>query len=416
MTSSHALSARHRQLQLSTRWVAREILSDAHSATWSLPSPQQRFAATQPYYAQMVEAGLLKQCISVDAGGECVGYMDLAIIAEELFAVDASVSLTLLSTVLGLTPLILGGTAEQRHRMLAPFLETHGTPLAAFASSEPGGSANAGAAPPAEGVRTSARRDGDEWVISGSKQWISSAGGWDELGADLTTVVCRTGDAASPSRGVSVIAVPRAAAGFRLDRHFETLGLRSHSLPHVTFDELRTRQDNLIGTENAGLALVSASFGGFAAIVGIFGVGLMRAAFDHAFSFARNERRGGVQPIIEHQAVGHALAEAKMLIEAARSLCWRACHAMDDRQPGATELAVQAKIFGSETAIQVIGRLMNVVGVDSFNHDLQLARLLQDAYVLPLIAGGNLGMRRGQLHALLRDPGYDSLATIGGAA
>lgn len=416
MTPTHALGNRHRHLQHTTRKLASDLLSDAYAVSWALPNPQERFLATQPYYAEMVNAGLLKQCISVEAGGECAGYMDLAVVAEELFAVDASVSLTLLSTVLGLTPLVLAGTPEQRARLLPSFLEARGTPLAAFASSEPGGSANAGAAPPAEGVRTRARREGDEWVISGSKQWISSAGGWDELGADLTTVVCRTGDASSPSRGVSVLAVPRTPEGFKVDRHFETLGLRSHSLPRVTFDGLRTRHDNLVGTENAGLSLVSASFGGFAAIVGIFGVGLMRSAFDHALFFARHERRGGVQPIIEHQAVGHALAEAKMFIEAARSLCWRACQAMDDRQPGATELGVQAKIFGSETAIQVIGRLMNVIGVDSFNHDLPLARLLQDAYVLPLIAGGNLGVRRGQLHALLRDPGYDTFATIGGAA
>jgi alkylation response protein AidB-like acyl-CoA dehydrogenase len=120
-------------------------------------------------------------------------------------------------------------------------------------------------------------------------------------------------------------------------------------------------------------------------------------------------------PIIEHQAVGYALADAKTKIEAARYLSWKACHALDSESPHALELAVQAKIFGSETAVNVITDLMKVVGIESYDRDKPLARILQDALVLPLFDGGNLGVRRRQLHNLLMQPDYDPLGAASAA-
>src|ERR1700730_2329567 len=105
----------------------------------------------------------------------------------------------------------------------------------------------------------------------------------------------------------------------------------------------------------------------------------MRAAFDFALHFARTEKRCVFQAIIEHQAGESVLADAKTTIEAARCLSWRACHALDIQSPAAEELAVQAKIFGSEAAVRVITDLMRVVGIDSYDHEAPFARLLQDA-------------------------------------
>jgi butyryl-CoA dehydrogenase len=136
----------------------------------------------------------------------------------------------------------------------------------------------------------------------------------------------------------------------------------------------------------------------------------MRAAFDFALRFARTEARGGAAPIIAHQAVGYALADAKTAIEAVRSLSLRAAHAFDTQAPGALELALHAKIFGSETAVRVIADLMRVVGIDSYDRDLPLGGLLEDALVLPLFDGGNMGVRRRQLHTLMLAPDYDPLA------
>ncbi|MFN5667057.1 acyl-CoA dehydrogenase family protein, partial [Bradyrhizobium sp.] len=145
------------------------------------------------------------------------------------------------------------------------------------------------------------------------------------------------------------------------------------------------------------------------------GVALMRVAVAYALNFARSEHRGGAVPIIEHQAVGYALADAKMAIEAARYLSWKACHAMDSNAPGAFELALHAKVFGSETAVKVITDLMRVVGIGSYDHQCPLAGLLQDAMAYPLFDGGNMGVRRRQLHTLLKSPGYDPLTASGAA-
>src|SRR3981081_3098760 len=173
---------------------------------------------------------------------------------------------------------------------------------------------------------------GDRWVINGRKKWVSSATGWDRKGADILCVVCRTALDAPPEKAISIIAVERPASGIVFERAIESVGHRAHLTPQFGFENVSAPRHHLLGEEGGGLALTAASFTGTAALVGIFGVALMRAAFDFALHFARTERRGGVHPIIEHQAVGYALADAKTTIEAARYLSWRACHAVSRRR------------------------------------------------------------------------------------
>src|SRR5258705_11695251 len=127
----------------------------------------------------------------------------------------------MLSTVLGLAPLVVGGKPEQHQRFLPPFLAAKGAPLAAFASTEPGGSANVGSLPPGEGVRTTARRFGDSWGISGRKQWISAATGWNGQGADLLTVPYPTKANVEPARVISIIPSPWPTRGPNFQRPLE---------------------------------------------------------------------------------------------------------------------------------------------------------------------------------------------------
>jgi len=379
----------------------------------SLPTPEERFAATKPAYEAMIAAGFLRKCIPLSAGGENAGLTDTAIMVEELYAVNASVTLTLIGTVLGLLPLLIGGTKEQRSRLLPPFLKQAGAPLAGFCATEPGGSANAASPSPGEGVRTTAKLRGDRWIIEGRKSWVSSATGWDRKGADVLSVLCRTDPDGLPERGISVMVVERPALGLVFERAIDSVGHRAHLLPQFNLKGVSVSKDNVLGSLGGGLALTAACFTGAAALVGIFAVALMRAAFEFTLGFARNERRGGIHPIIEHQAVGYALADAKTAIEATRCLCWRACQAVDVQSPGAQELAIEAKVYGSETAVRVLTDLMRVVGVESYDHALPLGRLLQDALALPLFGGGNIGVRRRQLHAILKRPEYDPLLTSG---
>jgi nitroalkane oxidase len=408
------LTASQRDLQLRSRKFAKEVLLPATEAE-TLPTPEQRFAATKPAYEAMIAAGFLRKCIPVSAGGESAGLTDTAIMVEELYAVNASVTLTLIGTVLGLLPLLIGGTEQQRGRLLSPFLKQAGAPLAGFCATEPGGSANAASPPPGEGVRTMATLRGDRWIIEGRKSWVSSATGWDRKGADVLSVVCRTDRDAPPERGISVIVVERPVSGLVYERAIDSVGHRAHLLPQFNLKGVSVSRDNILGSVGGGLALVAACFTGAAALVGIFAVALMRAAFEFTLAFARTERRGGIDPIIEHQAVGYALADAKIAIETTRFFCWRACHAVDVQSPAAQELAIEAKVHGSETAVRVLTDLMRVVGVESYDHALPLGRLLQDALALPLFGGGNIGVRRRQLHAILKRPEYDPLITSGEA-
>ena len=210
-----------------------------------------------------------------------------------------------------------------------------------------------------------------------------------------------------------MIIVERPTPGLAFERAIDSAGHRAHLLPVFNLEGVNVVGDNVVGSPGGGLALTGACFTGAAALVGIFAVALMRAAFEFTLDFARTERRGGVHPIIEHQAVGYALADAKMAIETTRCFSWRACQAVDVQSPAAQELAIEAKIYGSETAVRVLTDLMRVVGIESYDHALPLGRLLQDALALPLFGGGNIGVRRRQLHAILKQPGYDPLMTSG---
>jgi butyryl-CoA dehydrogenase len=414
MAIDFTLTRQQRELQLESRRFAADVLPDVGAAEF-LRTPEERFLATRPVYEAMVSAGFLRKCIPVPAGGENTGLIDLAIMAEEFYSVNASVTLTMLGTVLGLFPILLSGTPEQCERMLSPFLKKSGAPLAGFCFNEPGGSANAASPPPGEGVRTVAKLESGRWVINGRKKWVSSATGWDRKGADILCVVCRTDSDGPPEDAISIIAVERPAPGIVFERAIDSVGHRAHLIPQFGFENVSVPRHNLLGREGGGLALADASFIGTAALVGICGVALMRTAFDFALHFARTERRGGNQPIIEHQAVGYALADAKIAIEAARYLSWRACHAVDTQSPAADELAIQAKIYGSEAAVRVIVDLMRVVGIESYDHEAPLGRLLQDALALPLFDGGNMGVRRRQLHTLLKRPDYQPLLASGAA-
>jgi len=402
------------QLELRThaRRFARVVLSEVSGAIANLATPEARFAATRPHYEQLVREGFLRRLIPVPFGGGGTGVLDMAVVAEEFQAEDVNVSLTLLANLLGLTPVFLAGTEEQRAKWIAPFLSATGAPLAALANSEPGGSANFDAPSPGEGTRTTAELKNGHWVINGRKQWVSSATGWDGRGADLLTVVCRTGNRQDGTPALSVIAVERPIDGIILEKALDSLGHRGHLVPRFRLENVTVPNTNLIGIQGHGRDIVAASFTGTAALVGVFATAVLRKAFEYALAFAKTEKRGGVHPIIEHQAVGHGFADIKGRLEAIRSLSWRACWAMDAGIPGAAELSLHSKVFCSEVAVGSIVDLIRLVGIDAYESDNPLARLLQDALAYPIFDGGNIGVRRRQLHAILSEPTYDPLSTV----
>ena len=412
MALDFTLTPEQHELRIAARDFAGKVLSQVDPATRHLATPEERWAATMPIYEQVISEGWLKKIIPAPAGGEGRSTVDFALVAEEFIAVDVNVSLTLFAVTLGLTPLLIAGSPEQVQQHLPRFLEPSGAPLASFAFSEPGGSANYDAPAPADGVRTTAVLDGDEWVINGAKKWVSGSGGWDGRGPDLLAVVCRTDPTAPPDEGLSVILVPGPVDGLVLETSLDLLGHRAHQTPVISLTDVRVPRENVLGAPGNGAQIVAGSFTPTAALVGVFGLAKMRAAFEFALDFARTQTRAGLVPIIDHQAVGYALADAKGAMEAVRYLSWKACHALDAGSPAAAELALHAKVFGSETAVRVVTDLMRVVGIESYSHENPLAGILQDVLAYPLFDGGNMGVRRRQLHAMLRDPGYDPSATF----
>ena len=414
MSVEFSLSTEQLEARLGAREFARTVVSKVRPAIEGLATPEERFHATRPFFREAVEAGFIKGLIPPEDGGTYTGLVDQVVAGEEVACVDMSLPCTIFSVGLGLQPLLQFGTREQKDRMLVPFLDQQRDAMAAFAFSEVGGSANFDSETPGAGIQTTAFLEGDEWVINGRKQFTTNATGWDGRGADLITVVCQTDMSKPPSESLAVIAVEGPQPGITFHGSQDTVGHRAALSPIVHLDDVRVPAANLLGDPGDGLEILARTFSWTAPMVGCGSIGVMRAAFDCAYDFARRDKRNGSVPVIDHQAVGFLLVDMKMRLEAARSLTWRAAHAYDTSGGLSQELAVMAKVYCSELAVQVVYDAMRVVGVEAYGDAYPLADLLQDALALPLYDGGNLGIRRRQLHDFLRAEGYDSLASTEG--
>src|SRR5512146_90345 len=216
MAIDFTLSKEQRQLQADARAFARSVLGGVKEAIANLDRPDDRFYATWPFYRAMARAGFVKSLIPRVYGGAGLSAVDLALAAEELAAVDVNVPTTLLATGLGLQPVIQFGSDEQKREFLPGFVDHGEDRLAAFAFTEVTGGANFDSPDPSNGVRTFARREGDEWVISGHKHYTTNGTGWDGKGAHLYTVICRTDLTRPPQESLAVIAVPGNADGVRI--------------------------------------------------------------------------------------------------------------------------------------------------------------------------------------------------------
>ena len=397
------------QLRNMARSFAEKVLRPLATDLERVADPWECFARTRPAFVEMAKAGFTTAFIPEEFGGGGFGCIEFALAAEELTRVEVGVPTTLLANGLALQPVIQFGTPDQKERFLRPFTEAEGADrLACFAFTEASGGANFDSDDPDAGVVTYAQRDGDHYVISGVKHFATNGSGWDREGAHLYTVLARTDRNAGAKEGLSVIAVPGGTPGIRVGRIEDKMGHRLTVQPEVTFENVRVPLTHLIGKEGDGVPIIVAAFNWTAALIGAACVGTARAAFDHALEFARSGKRLGSEAVIYHQAVGYLLADIKMRIEACRYMTWRACTYLDSHNEGGTEIAVMTKVYCSEQAVQCVYDAMRVVGVESYTRDHPLERLLRDALVFPLYDGGNMGVRRRQLHGILCSPGYDS--------
>ena len=410
MAIDFALSPEQEELRNNARAFAEGVLAGVAERIDATTDPAQAFYLQREIYTEIAKAGFTKSFIPTDNGGLGFNMLQFAIAAEELARIDVNVPTTLLASGLGLQPIIQFGTSEQRSRLLQPFVDDlDGSLLASFAFTDVGGGANYDTEDPNAGIQTVARRDGDRLIVNGEKHYTTNGTGWDGSGAHLFTVVCRTDPTKPASQSLAVVAVPGNSAGVEVVEVYDKLGQRGVVTPRVHFHDVEVPADNLIGAPGQGKDIISRAFSWTAGIIGAACVGVMRAAFDYAYDFCLRERRLGAVPVIDHQNVGYMLADARMRIEAARYLTWKACHYFDTTDGRGEELAIMAKVHCSELCVQTIYDLMRVVGVESYTPHTPLERLLRDALVFPLYDGGNMGIRRRQLHDILRQPGYDQM-------
>lgn len=414
MAIDFSLSPEQQALQAGARAFGRDVLTKVRDIIAPLAKPEERFFATQPIYAQMAQAGFVHALFPKEYGGGGMPALDFALAAEELAAVDINVPTTLLGTGLGMEPILGFGTDEQKRKWCGEILESPGERLAAFAFTEVTGGSNFDCPDPAAGVQTLARREGDEWVITGKKHYTTNGCGWAGKGSHLLSVVCRTDASKPPQESLAVIVVPGATPGVEVVGYLDTAGHRAVSSPRIHFNEVRVPTGNILGKPGDGVAICSHAFSWTAALIGAACTGVMRAAFDVAYAFALTDKRSGTVPVIEHQNVGYMLADIKMRIEAARYLTWKACHQLDVTGRRSDELAIMTKIYASELCVQVVYDAMRLVGVDSYTDLSPLAGLMQDALCFPLYDGGNMGVRRRQLHRKFKAPGYDPMASAEG--
>ena len=416
MPIDFTLSPEERELQQNARAFAENVLADSAAAVDGIDDPMEAFRRGRAAFAEFAKAGFTKSFIPPENGGAGFSAVQFAIAAEELCRVDVNVPTTLLGSALGLQPIIQFGSPEQKERFLRPFADDpDGSLLGSFAFTDVGGGANYDSEDPAAGIQTIARPDGDSLVVSGEKHYTTNGTGWDGNGAALFTVVCRTDPSKGASESLAVVVVPGDLPGVEVVEVYDKLGQRGIVTPRVHFNDVRVPADNLLGQPGDGKRIVSGAFSWTAALIGAACVGTMRAAFDTALAFAQREHRLGSVPVIEHQNVGFMLADIKMRIEAARYLTWKACHYLGATDGRGEELAIMTKVYCSELAVQVVYDAMRLVGIESYTQRTSLERLMRDALVYPIYDGGNMGIRRRQLHDIFRQPGYHSMLAAEGS-
>ncbi|ELZ39943.1 acyl-CoA dehydrogenase family protein [Halorubrum tebenquichense] len=320
------------------------------------------------------DMGLLAPHVPVEYGG--IGYSSLenAILTEELFAADPGIGLCISSAGFGAEALMEFGTEAQKERVLPEV--TAGDAVMGSAISEPQAGSDV------TSVATRAEKDGDEWVINGSKMWITNG-----TVADYFVVVCET-DPEIEDRysGYSQILVEGDRDRLTADKITGKLGIRASDTAELRFDDVRVPEENLIGQRGMGFLQLMQFFDETRTSVAAQGVGIARGAAERALEYAE-EREQFDRPISDFQAIKHKLAEMHTNTEAARWLTYRSAWAVDNEAGDLTALASMAKEFASRTAVEVADEAVQVHGGAGFVNDHDVERLYRDAKITQIYEG-----------------------------
>ncbi|MEX1172838.1 MAG: acyl-CoA dehydrogenase family protein [Chloroflexota bacterium] len=311
------------------------------------------------------ELGWLGIPIPEDEGGAGLDTLAYAVAIEEIGRVWGSLGLIVAAhTSLGCGPLHLAGTDEQKQTFLVPMAS--GRVLGAYGLTEPGAGSDAG------GTRTTARRDGEGWVIDGGKRFITNAG---QAGTYIVTA--RTGETAKGDAEISAFIVPADTAGFSVGRLEDKLGLHASATGELRFDGARVPARNLLGAEGDGFRTFLKILDGGRISIAALAVGLSQAALDASIPYAQTREQFG-RPIGSFQGVAFMIADMSTEIEAARAMVWRAAWLKDQGRDYALA-AAQAKLFASEVSARATNAAIQVHGGYGYVTDYPVERFMRDA-------------------------------------
>src|SRR3954471_18794875 len=321
------------------------------------------------------EHDLLGLPFEPEHGGTGTGTLMLNLAVEEVARACASSALILMIQELGTLPIRLFGTEEQKERILPRCASGEWSP--AFALSEPEAGSDPG------GMITTARREGDEWVINGTKNWITNLGI-----ADFYVVFAKTDREAGRSRGISAFLVEADPPGFSVGKLEQKLGIKGSPTGQPIFDDVRIPAGNLLGEPGKGMQVALGTLDRSRLGVAAQAVGLAQGATDYAAAYAAERRQFG-RSINEFQGIQFKLADMETHTAAARELLYRACAKIDNGDADMGKYSAMAKLFASDTAMWVTTEAVQVLGGYGYVSEYPVERMMRDAKITQIYEGTN---------------------------
>jgi len=319
------------------------------------------------------EVGFLTSEIPEAYGGGGLSHLDQAIVCEELAWGCAGLYTTIMANALAVTPIIIAGTEEQKKEFLVPF--TKEMTLGSFCLTEREAGSDAGA------VKTKAEKKGDEYILNGSKCFITNGG------VAKLFVVFATTDPEKGARGMSAFLVPSDTEGITIGKIENKMGHRASNTAEIFFEDVKIPAKNLLGKEGRGFIVAMKTFESSRPPVGAGGVGVARAALEHAVEYSKSRYQFG-KPIALFQYIAFKMAQTAADINAARFLVWNAAWRLDKGLSIGKESAM-AKMYGSDVAMKVTSEALDIFGGYGYMKDYPMEKLMRDAKLLQIYEGTN---------------------------
>jgi len=340
----------------------------------------------------MADGGLLGVYIPEEYGGSAEafggGSLALCVSTEELSRACGGVAVSFAANALGAMPILISGTATQKERFL-PDLAS-GAKLAAFALTEPEAGSDAG------GVKTKARKDGDAYVLDGTKQWITNGGE-----AQVYTVIALT-DPSRGARGLSAFIVEEGTPGFSYGKKENKMGIRASATRELVFEDCRIPAGNLIDREGAGFLVAMKTLNRSRPGVAAQAVGIAQGALDEAARYAAQRKQFG-QRIDSFQAVQFMLADMATQIEAARALTYGVARMIDSGARKYEKESAMAKVFASDVAMRVTTDAVQILGGYGYMKEYPVEKMMRDAKITQIYEGTNQIQRSVIASALIKE-------------